>query len=198
MAGLIWMIRNIRHVIKTTKTEKTTVVFTDYTVNIWITKQTILTNNNIDKFNLRLMSQFRLNVKYRSGKNYIIPNVLSCLFSGNKPIKLPRKNPADFINLNIYFFGLMDPSDNPDNYLFQKKIINISDEFKQKIMDGYIRENKWNKLNKNVENFGKTFSARKKHFPGGDKQHSGYKCNHANYSRFHTNFKNNNRKWRTR
>ena len=38
MAGLIWVVRKIRHMIKATKTEMTTVIFTDYTVNISIAK----------------------------------------------------------------------------------------------------------------------------------------------------------------
>ena len=71
MAGLIWVIRKIRHMIDASK--QTTVVLTDYTANISITKQTIFSNKNIDNLNFRLvriliyLSQFRFNVKYRLG-----------------------------------------------------------------------------------------------------------------------------------
>ena len=53
MAGLVRLIRKIRYTIETAK--QTTIIFTDHTANISITKQTILTNNNIDKFNFRLV-----------------------------------------------------------------------------------------------------------------------------------------------
>ena len=59
MAGLVWVIRKIRHMIETAKTDKTTVISTDHTVNISITKQTSFASNNIDK---------RFNIKCRVGK----------------------------------------------------------------------------------------------------------------------------------
>ena len=40
MAGLIWVVRKIRHMIKATKTEEPTVIFTDHSVDISIAKQT--------------------------------------------------------------------------------------------------------------------------------------------------------------
>ena len=123
MPDLIWVVRKVRHIIKATKAEKTTVIFIDHAVNISIAGQTTLASNNIDKFNLRLvrafiyLSQFRLNVKYRLGNKHIIPDALSRLFSGNGP--LPRRSPADSLNLDIYFSGLMDPSNTPHSYVFQ-------------------------------------------------------------------------------
>ena len=56
MACLIWAVRKIRHMIEAPK--QSTFIFTDYTVNISIAKQTILVNNNIDKFNFRLVRAF--------------------------------------------------------------------------------------------------------------------------------------------
>ena len=58
MAGLVWVIREIRHMIEITKTEKTAVIFTNNAINISIAKQTILANNNINKFNFRLVRAF--------------------------------------------------------------------------------------------------------------------------------------------
>ena len=72
MIDLIWIVRKVRHMIKTIKT--TIVVFIDHAVNTFIIKQIILINSNTNKFNFRLMrtfiylSQFRLDVKYRSKK----------------------------------------------------------------------------------------------------------------------------------
>ena len=100
IVGLIWVIRKIRHMIESAK--QINVILIDHTANISIVKQTTFANNNTDKLNFRLirasiyLSQFRLNVKYRPGKKHVIPDVLSRLFSGNRPVKLPRRNPAEF------------------------------------------------------------------------------------------------------
>ena len=112
MADLVWVIRKIRHMIENAK--QPIVIFTDFTLNISIAKQTILVNNNNGKFNFRLVrafiyfSQFPLNVKYRPGKNHVIPGAFSRLSSGNGPGTLSRNN--DFLNLNTYYCGILNPS----------------------------------------------------------------------------------------
>ena len=103
-------------------TKQTTVIFTDYTANISIAKQTILTNKNIDEFNFPLVKtsiyffQFRFNVKYRPGKKRVIPDAFSRLLFGNGPATLPRNNPNDFLNLDIYFRGILKFSENLNCY----------------------------------------------------------------------------------
>ena len=152
MAGLIWVMRRVRHMIEATR--QITVFFTDHAANISITKQTTFANNNIDKFNLRLvptfiyLSQFRLNVKYRPSKKHVIPNAFSRLSSGNGPInpKLPRAAPSDSLNLETFFCGIINPSKNPDCYIFQNFFVNMSEEFKQQIINGYDIKNIGNKL----------------------------------------------------
>ena len=129
-------------------------MFTDYAANTSIIKQMIFANNNIDKLNFRLVrafiyfSQFRLNFKYRPGKKHVIPDAFSRLSFGNGPVnfKLPRVFPADSLNLNTYFCGTKNPSENPNWYIFRKKYINMSEEFKQQIINGYDQKNIWNKL----------------------------------------------------
>ena len=122
MAGLVWVIRKMRHLIEIAK--KTTVIYTDHAANTFLTKQIIFATNNIDKLNLRLVKfslyffQFRFNVKYRFGKKHVIPNAFSRLSSGNGPITLPRNNPNDFLDLDIYFCGVLNPSEDADCYVF--------------------------------------------------------------------------------
>ena len=59
-----------------------TVIFIDYTANLFIIQQIILFFNNTNKLNLRLIRafiylfQFRINVRYRFNKHHIISNVL--------------------------------------------------------------------------------------------------------------------------
>ena len=84
MCDLIWIVRRIRHIIKTTN--QIIVIFIDHIVNTFILKQTIINSNNIDKFNLRLMRiftyffQFKIEMKYRLNKKHIIFDALFRLF----------------------------------------------------------------------------------------------------------------------
>ena len=113
----------------------TIVVFTNYAASILITKRTIFANNNIDKLNFRLVrtsiysSQFLFIIKYRLGKKHVIPDAVSRLSSGNGRVTLPRNN--DFLNLDIYFNGILNPSKDPDCCIFQKSLITISDDFRK-------------------------------------------------------------------
>lgn len=124
MACLVWMVRKIRHISEAAKAEKTTVIFTDRAANTSIIKETTFASNIIDKLNFLLvrtsiyLSQFCLNVKYRPGKKRVIPDALSRLFSGNRPVDFfnpPRNFPADSLNLDTYFCGVLNPSDHFDN-----------------------------------------------------------------------------------
>ena len=140
--------RRVRHMIDVAK--YTTVVFTDYATSISIPKQTTLANNNIDKLNFRLVRasiyffQFRFNIKYRPGKKHVIRDAFSRLSSGNGPVTLTLSN--NFLDLDIYFNGILNPSKNPDCYIFQGSLIVISDDFRKQVVDGYIQKNIRNKL----------------------------------------------------
>lgn len=66
-----------------------TIVFIDYNVALEIAKQINLTIVFIDKLNLRLIrvfdyiQRFELELRYKSKKQYIVLNALSCLTSVN-------------------------------------------------------------------------------------------------------------------
>ena len=130
--------------IKTIKT--TIVVFIDHVVNTFIIKQIILINNNTNKFNFRLMrtfiylSQFRFDIKYRSKKNHVISNVFSRLSSNNESIIIRRNNFDDNLNLNFYFIDVLDFSNNSNCYVYQKFLINMSNEFRKQITNDYVNE----------------------------------------------------------
>ena len=80
-------------------------------------------------------SKFRLSVKYRLEKKHIIPDVLSRLLSGNKSIKLPRKNPAGFFKSKHLFSRNLNLSNDADYYTYQKFMIFISDDFRKQMLD---------------------------------------------------------------
>ena len=101
--------------------------------------------------------QYRFNVKYRFGKKHVIPDTFSRLLLGNGPATLPKNNPHDFSNLDIYFCGILNLSNNVNCYIFQFFFLNMTDEFKKQIFDGYVRENIWNKLIKMLKSFTERF-----------------------------------------
>lgn len=80
IVALVWMIKKIRHMIEIAI--KIIVIFTNYFASTSIARQTSLTFNNTDKLNLKLirafayLSQFDLNVQYKSEKINIISNGL--------------------------------------------------------------------------------------------------------------------------
>ncbi|KAG7004443.1 hypothetical protein G7Y79_00025g057290 [Physcia stellaris] len=119
------------------------VVFTDHAANTSIAKQITMNSSNTDKLNLRLvrasvyLSQFRLKVKYRSGKDHVVPDALSRLASGNGQI---GKSPEDRFDLNTYHGGIIDPSNNSDCYALQGTLIAMSEDLKKEIKDGYQKK----------------------------------------------------------
>ena len=77
------------------------------------------------------MSQFKLNIKYCSSKKHVILDVLSRLFFDNSLITLYRNSLSDILDLNNYFCDILDFFDNSNYYIFQKKFINIFNEFRK-------------------------------------------------------------------
>ena len=144
MIDLMWIIRRIRYIIKTTKI--IIVVFTNHVVNTFIIKQIIFINNNTNKFNFRLirvfiyLSQFRLDVKYRFDKNHVISNVLFRLSFDNESIIILRNNLDDNLNLDFYFIDVLNSSNDLNCYAFQEFLINIFNEFRKQIIDDYVDE----------------------------------------------------------
>ena len=157
MCDLMWIVRRVRHMIETTK--QTIVIFIDHVVNTFISKQTIMNSNNIDKLNLRLMrifiyfSQFKIEVKYRSNKEHIIFDALFRLFSKSEQSKW---NFDDKLNFDIYHDDVIDLFDDSKCYAFHETFIAMFDEFKKQIKKKYQKKKIWRNM---LEMF-KTFAHR--------------------------------------
>jgi hypothetical protein len=86
MTEVIWIIRKVRHLIKTSK-KQSAIVFTNHSVLINIIKQTFLITFNINKLNLRLVkvsqyfSALSIDIKIKFEKFHVISNALFRLFS---------------------------------------------------------------------------------------------------------------------
>ena len=86
MIGVIWIIKKMRHFIKSCKKSSMS-IFTNYAIIAEIISQTFLFTINTNKFNLRLIrvSQFLfilfIRIKIKSDKFHVVLNVLSRLKS---------------------------------------------------------------------------------------------------------------------
>ena len=159
MTKLIWVIRRIRYIIKTTK--YIIVIFTNHFVNIFIVKQITFANNNINNLNLRLirvsiyLSQFRLDIKYKFSKKHVIFDVLS-RFSSNNELVVAQFNLRNILDLNIYYDKIINSfcSKQIDNiYVLQKLLIIMSNDFRQRVIIDYNKKKIWQNLLIMLKNF---------------------------------------------
>lgn len=85
MTDLVWLVRKTRHLIEADFNVHIALMFTNHTVVTNIARQMKLVFFNTDKLNLRLirisqyLSQFNLNIRYRSDKIHLVSDVLSRL-----------------------------------------------------------------------------------------------------------------------
>ena len=83
VAGLVWVVKKTRHLIEVA--EEPTIVLTDHSCTVSIAKQNTLSSSSTDKLNLRLirasqyLSQFRLDIQHKPGKEHVVPDALSRL-----------------------------------------------------------------------------------------------------------------------
>ena len=132
MTKLIWLIKQIRHMIKTSK--YIIIIYIDHVVNSSIIRQIKFINNNVDKLNIKLirvsiyLSQFWLNVRYKSKKSHIILDAFNHLSTRNI-IFNDKNNVLDIEN----FHNDMINSKNNDIYVFNKNLITIFDDFKRRL-----------------------------------------------------------------
>ncbi len=88
IAGFVWVVKKVRHVIKSSKSN--VVIQMDQSVILDIFQQSsIISTTSTMRLNLRLvqvsqfLQQFKLDVCHKLGKEHIIPDVLSRLASAN-------------------------------------------------------------------------------------------------------------------
>ena len=145
MAGLVWLVKRIRHLIEAAK--HVTIIYTDHAANPSIARQTKLTSSSVDKLNMKLvrasayLSQFRLDIRYKPGKSHIIPDALSRLPTTNR---MPTDK-DDVLDIENFHNGMIDPEDDV-TYAYNHGLIAISPAFKQKLQEGYKADKAWVKI----------------------------------------------------
>ena len=141
MTALIWVVKKVRHLIEFSKFS--VIIQIDHSATIDICKQKLITNTNFFiRSNIRLvrisqyLSQFSLDVRHKFDKDNVVSDALFRLIS-IETISLEQKDYSEFDVL----------------YIYNTTLVEISKDFKEKIIQGYASDSRWNKhaslLNKN-------------------------------------------------
>ena len=144
IVALVWMMKKIRHMIEAAI--KIIVIFTNHSANTFIARQTSLTFSNIDKLNFRLvrvfayLSQFDLDVRYKSEKINIVSDALS-KFSTKKIIE----------SFSDCFL----------TKIFQISLMIMSNVFKKRLVAEYVANAWWIKIMKIIKNLKKRLKREK-------------------------------------
>ena len=134
IAGLVWVVKKMRHLIEAST--HATVIYTDHSAAVSIVRQTSLNTSSIEKLNLRLvrasefLQRFRIDVRYKPGKTNIIPDALSRLTSRDYK---PSDESLDALTIQC----------------FPVTMVEISQEFRQRLLDGY-QEPRWSRICKMI------------------------------------------------
>lgn len=127
MAGVVWTIKKVHHMIRTSRL--TTIIWTDHSSIPHIADQTKLSSTNVDKLNLRLIrastyiSQFNIAIKHKAGREHIIPDTLSRL-----PSTLNR--------------ALKTVTQTTEVHAYAGTTVELSEAFKERILEAY-KTQKW-------------------------------------------------------
>ena len=172
IACLIWIVRKTRHLIKAFKWS--TIVYIDHSATIDIVKHITLSSSTIDKLNLRLvrasqyLSQFSLNIRHRVNKLNIVFDALSRLaiiVEQNDDFDEDTLDEIDAYvddsNTLIVIKLVKHVARERDNVVatnivndvvfFHACLIQMSDEFRKRFIDVYVKSFKWTKIMNTIQ-----------------------------------------------
>ena len=134
VAALVWTLRKISHLLIQTA-DKRVIIFTDHSATTDIAKQVTLSSSSTDRLNLRLVrasqyvSQFDLDVRWRPGKQNVVPDALSRLLHKREE-KRDTESP-----------GILD-----EVLAFNMTYTQMSPGYKENLIKAYADDKKWSKI----------------------------------------------------
>lgn len=130
IAGFVWVVKKVRHIIELSKVG--VIIQTDHFAIIDILQQSSITSTTSTmRLNLRLvrasqfLQQFKLDVRHKPRKEYIIPDALSCLASAGAPPVDPH-----YLELDVLF-------------LYNTTLVEIHPTLISRIIVGYNADAWW-------------------------------------------------------
>jgi hypothetical protein len=156
MIELIWIVKKIAHMIKSSK--HSIVIYIDHEIISVITAIIKLITSSTDRLNMKLirvfmyLSQFRLNIRHRSEKSNVISDALSKL-------SVKRNNSShEALNLNQdleHYQSDIETSESDQVYVYVTTLVKMFTKFRTKIQKEYQKKTKWMKLIKMLKNLNK-------------------------------------------
>lgn len=137
IAGFVWVIKKVRHIIESSKAK--VIIQTDHLSIIDILQQSSITSTTSTmRLNLRLvrasqfLQQFRLDVRHKPRKEYIIPNALSRLANATPTPTDPYYSELDAL------------------YIYNTTLIKIHPHLVSRILAGYDSDPWWARLHQQI------------------------------------------------
>ena len=158
MAGLVWAIKKLRHLIDSTA--KPVIVYTDHSAITSIARQTTLLSSNTDKLNNRLiqasqyLAQFNINVRYKPGKHHLVPDALSRLpVEGSKTDQtsniLDGLTEVEALLVTAIELIFLE-NDDFDRAAFNVTLVELANEFKDRLKQAYLDDKRWSEIRKSA------------------------------------------------
>ena len=143
VAGLVWCLRKIQYMAESSKLPIW--IYTDHGASLGIAKQSSLEMTSAEWSNLRLVQaseyiqHFNVELCHKAGKSNTIPDALSHLASTMPAPKDPELDFAfaDFVSTDFSLTGLTAVA---TAYNFTATLAEMSDEFKQRLLEGYQQD----------------------------------------------------------
>ena len=131
---IVWVLKKIRHLVESTDSSLSTIIFTNHGAALRIKKQTSLSISCIDKLNLRLVrvsdyiQRFNLELRHKSNKQHIVLDALSRLVSVNTNFAKDFENEGEL------------------DILFICALIEIDEVFRKRVIENYKIDLNWQKI----------------------------------------------------
>lgn len=138
LAGLVWVLRKTRHMIESA--QQPPIIYTDHGAAVGISRQESLSTSSTDKLNLRLIraseyiQRFNIIIRHKPGKNHVVPDALSRLATESDPDPGPEEGELDALSATV------------ESVFNLSSVVEISKEFRERIIEGYKKESAWVKV----------------------------------------------------
>lgn len=150
VAGIVWVVKKVRHMIESS--QHSTIIYTDHSAAIPISKQTSLNTSSTDKLNLRLvrasqyLSSFNLELRHKAGRSNTVPDALSRLpqASTADPDTSEKEGVLDALLEHVEAYHSIASSEPIPVY--HSTLVEMSDDFKHRLKQAYLADPHWAKL----------------------------------------------------
>ena len=151
VAGIVWVVKKVRHMIDSME-KSPTIIYTDHSAAIPISRQTSLMTSSTDKLNLRLvrasqyLSSFNLAIRHKSGASNVVPDALLRL---QALPDIPVAEKADILDCLYGNVVSLNAAEHdallPKVFMYHSTLVEMTDDFKRRLIEAYSNNEQWKK-----------------------------------------------------